>query len=278
MNIFSFPSILAKDQVAHDRNAQQSLIQNLHCVTTDYYQYAMELLKEYKFFQLCTEQQQQMIAHHLKIQHYPAGHYIYTANQNCQNIAIILKGIIRTAWTSPEGKHHIYKFLPAGLLTNIVPTVTGQCFGHDHISHEPTVLASIPANIFLDILEKNTKVLYVIFQLICNRTHLHYSDSYYQATQPLAVRLARELIYLVDFFSFQLDSDIKIKIKLSQENLADLLNSSRKNINKELSLLAQQGIVKVRYHQIHILDLKRLRALISETDMNDHSIKTGTQC
>lgn len=231
-------------------------------VTTDYHQLAREQLTEYRFFQLCTEEEKQKIYHQLKILHYPAEHYIYTANQTCHDVTIVLSGIIRTAWTSPEGKHHIYKFLPAGVLTNIVPIITHQCFGHDHISHEPTVVATIPGDLFLDILEHNPKVLYVIFQLICNRSHIHYSDSYYQATQSLQIRLARELIYLVEFFSLQLHSDIKIKIKLSQENFAELLNTSRKNINKELSILTQQGIVKVRYHQIHILDLEKLKNMI----------------
>ncbi|GAA5018507.1 Crp/Fnr family transcriptional regulator [Acinetobacter puyangensis] len=262
MNTFNYPSSqdigISPEKIAQSQTVKQAS----HKITTDYYQLAIEQLSEFKFFQLCSEEEKQKIHQHLKILHYPTGHYIYTANQTCHEVTVILKGIIRTAWTTPEGKHHIYKFLPTGLLTNIVPVVTHQYFGHDHISHEPTVVATIPGDILLNILEKNPKVLYVIFQLICHRSHLHYFDSYYQSTQPLQIRLARELIYLVEFFSLQLDSNIKIQIKLSQENFAELLNTSRKNINKELSILAQQGIVKVRYHQIHVLDLEKLKDLI----------------
>ncbi|KAA8731263.1 Crp/Fnr family transcriptional regulator [Acinetobacter qingfengensis] len=231
-------------------------------ITNNYYQLAIEQLAEYKFFQLCTEEQKQNICHNLKIQHYPAEHYIYTADQTCNEVTFILNGIIRTAWTSPEGKHYIYKFLPAGILTNIVPIITHQCFGHDHISHEPTTVAIIPGDIFVNILQCNPKVLYAVFELICNRSHHQYHDCYYQTTQPLQIQLARQLLYLIEYFSIQFESNIKIRIKLSQENLAELLNTSRKNINRELAILTQEGIVKVRYHQIYILDFQKLKNLI----------------
>ena len=50
------------------------------------------------------------------------------------------------------------------------------------------------------------------------------------------------------------------KIKLSQERLALMLSLSRQTTNRLLKLLETQGIVHLRFGEIEILDMEKLRS------------------
>jgi DNA-binding GntR family transcriptional regulator len=62
----------------------------------------------------------------------------------------------------------------------------------------------------------------------------------------------------VDYHSYQDKDKILLNLKLSQENLAELLQTSRQSINKELAALSNQHIIEVKYNQIFILDFAKL--------------------
>ncbi|GAA5013154.1 Crp/Fnr family transcriptional regulator [Acinetobacter puyangensis] len=223
---------------------------------------AQEFLLNYKLIQLCTPEQQQEIFKHLKISRYHSNEMIFHKNTSCNELTLILRGSIKLAWHIADGKQIVHRFIPAGCLINIVPLISRLNLTHDHVAHDATVIATIPGHIFYSILKQNHQVSLAVLELICNRNHLLFDDFYHQSTQSLRGRLARHLLLLVEYFSYQDKQDTTLNIKLSQENFAELLHTSRQSINKELLWLAQQGIAEVKYNQIHILNLGKLRSLI----------------
>ncbi|MFU8925703.1 Crp/Fnr family transcriptional regulator [Acinetobacter puyangensis] len=225
-------------------------------------QTAQEFLLNYKLIQLCTAEQQQEIFKHLKITRYHSNELIFHKNTSCNELTLVLRGSIKLAWNVCEGKQIVHRFIPAGCLINIVPLISRLNLTHDHIAHDAAVIATIPGPIFYSILKQNHQVSLASLELICNRNHLLFDDFYHQSTQSLKGRLARQLLLLVEYFSYQRDQATALNIKLSQENFAELLHTSRQSINKELLWLAQQGIAEVKYNQIHILNLEKLRSLI----------------
>lgn len=221
------------------------------------------LLKNY-FFDLCTTEQQNQLIKSIKISRYHHGQMIFRHSIPCHEVTLILSGAIKLGWNSSDGKCIAHRFLPTGFLINIVPLVSRRPMMHDHIAHDSTIIATIPGKVFLSLLQQNPQFAYTIFELICKRNHLLFEDVYHRVSQPLRVRLAREFMILVNYFSRQEQQSIKITIKLSQEHFAELLQTSRQSINKELLWLSQQGIAEAKYNQITILDIKKLRALIDE--------------
>ncbi|WP_245809114.1 Crp/Fnr family transcriptional regulator [Acinetobacter populi] len=231
--------------------------------STDYKQIAKQILSHHKFMEFCTEDQKKQILKNIKIQQYYPNQTISGQYEQCDYIQLVLEGTIKTCTYSLEGKQLINRFIPVGLLTNIVPLVTHQKFQRHQIAHEFTTIAKISGQVFLSILKENVQLLYYIFEHVCNRSLTLYDDHLYQNTQSLRVQLARQLVELAYFFSLQLDDGIKLQIRLSQENFADLLQTTRQRINKEFLWLEQEKIAVAKYNQIHILDLDRLKMLIN---------------
>jgi CRP-like cAMP-binding protein len=78
------------------------------------------------------------------------------------------------------------------------------------------------------------------------------------AVLPMADRLARQLLLSVERYGEWHDRTSRV-VDLRQGQLATMLSTSRQTVNHLLKDLERQGIVRLSYRQIEILDLDRLR-------------------
>lgn len=229
---------------------------------SNYQQWAEQQLSHCSFIGYFTQEEKDYFFSHIKIKHYFNGETIYQRSEACHEIIFILKGTVKMGWNTESGKHVIHKFVPSGILLNIIYFMSGTSLEHDYIAHEATVLAVISGQVLKNVLKQNPQALYQIFEMICKRNRLLDNDVYHQNTQDLKAQLARQLIYLMEYFSSQSQEGVKLNIRLSQENFAELLKTSRKSIKKELSWFVEEGIIETRYNQINIINAERLKKLI----------------
>lgn len=224
-------------------------------------QQAAAILLHHYFLHLCTPEQQNQLIQHIRISRYHRQQTILKQQQSGQELLIVLQGTIKLSWNLADGKCITHYFLPAGYMMNIVHMVLDRPVVHDYSAHEPTIIAAIPRQVFMAVLQNNHLFSLKIFELICKRYYALFEATFQQINQSLRTRLVHKLLFLVDHFSHAEANIIQINIKLSQEHFAELLQTSRQSINKELRWLAQERIVEVKYHQIIILDLQKLKAL-----------------
>ncbi|MFU8928149.1 Crp/Fnr family transcriptional regulator [Acinetobacter puyangensis] len=131
-----------------------------------------------------------------------------------------------------------------------------------HIAQGYTTIATLNQNIFFECLKSNVGICYKILNIVCQRHHILLSQLYLSTTATLRQLLAIELIFFADYHSLQLNSNIiQLKLKLTQENFAELLNTSRQSINKEFNWLTQNAIIDVKNNYIHIINYEKLREL-----------------
>lgn len=226
------------------------------------YSSIVERFSHFNFMHSFSQQEKELFFNHIKIKHYFKGQTIYKREEECYDILFILKGTVKMAWNTESGKHVIHRFLPSGILLNIVYIMSDTLLEHDYIAHEATEVAVISGDVFKTLLQKNSKALYQVFEMVCKRARLLDNDIYHQNTQELKVQLARQLVYLVEYFSSQSQKIVKLNIKVSQENFAELLKTSRKSIKKELDWFVDEGIIETKYNQIYVINFERLKTII----------------
>lgn len=237
---------------------ENSLYKNNRTSNSEYIESAIKILENYEFIQYLTPQEKNTLLQHLRIKKHYHNQTIYHQNAACEDINIIIEGAIKLGWALPNGKYHTNIFIPSGTIINIVPIVTEKPFLHDHVAQGNTIVANISGRVFMDTCKQNAQALYSILKLICVRAQLNREQEFFHSTEPLSIRLAKKLVFLVDYHSYQHQNKILLSLKLSQENLAELLQTIRQNINKELSHLAKENIVEIKYNQIYILDYSKL--------------------
>ena len=85
-------------------------------------------------------------------------------------------------------------------------------------------------------------------------------------------RLTTTLERLALLYGSKDGTRIKIGLRLTQEDLAALLQVSRQSVNKALRKLAESGAISLRYNSITILDLEILRSHSSATLVDQRSL------
>ena len=84
---------------------------------------------------------------------------------------------------------------------------------------------------------------------------------------PLRVRCARVLYSLMRQYGVKRGDCIEISLKLSQEELADMIGRTRQSVNKELKVLEREGVLQMAYSHFVIMDEKALSEIaLSEGD------------
>jgi len=77
-------------------------------------------------------------------------------------------------------------------------------------------------------------------------------------------RLAKRLMELADLVGTSIDAQrIVLKVKLSQQELGDMVQATRESVNKCLRELEKGGIIERTGGRIVIVDRERLRALVA---------------
>lgn len=231
-------------------------------ITFEYKKLAEQMLSECEFMDACSLEEKQKLFNEIKIKHLYQGQVLYSRNQDCRELIIVLSGVLKLGWNSYDGKYLIHRFIPTGALLNIVYLISESALEHEYVAHEATVIATIPEHIFKYTIQHNSRMLYQVLKLVCQRTRLLDNDIYHTSTQPLKVQIARQLIYLIKFFSTQTQKGIEVLLKLSQENLAELLKISRQSIRKEIQWFVEEGIIETKYNHISVKDIDKLKALL----------------
>ena len=78
------------------------------------------------------------------------------------------------------------------------------------------------------------------------------------ATLALEQKLARRLLMTSTNFAMNYPMSFKRHLRLPQEYLARMMGVSRQTINRALKVLAEQGVIAVRYADIELLDIPAL--------------------
>jgi len=78
------------------------------------------------------------------------------------------------------------------------------------------------------------------------------------AYESVEKRLVHVLLSLGQRHALHEGNTLRIDFRLSQQDLADMIGSSRQKVNRELRKLADQGLIREERCRITILDHKRL--------------------
>lgn len=215
-------------------------------------------LKNYlPFWDKLTDKEKILLQENCKIMSYKKGSHVYSAEEECLGVLIILSGSLRTYILSDEGREvTLYN-----LYENDVCVLSASC-----------VLAQITFDVFVDARE-DTKVLLispVAFSAVMNTnvyaenfmlriTAERFSDTMWAMQQILFMGFDKRLaIYLLDEMNRR-NSPI---IKTTHGDIAKETGSAREVVSRMLKSFAEEGVVSINRGSVEVLDKKYLQNLV----------------
>jgi CRP/FNR family cyclic AMP-dependent transcriptional regulator len=129
----------------------------------------------------------------------------------------------------------------------------------DAIALEDSQLYVLNRKDFLSFLSNNGHTIYAILNSLSRRLRKTDDQLAEMCFLNLSARLAKRLVELAETQEPETSNPNSYDLKISQQELGNILGVSRESINKELKILRNKGVVSTSRNSIRILDLESLK-------------------
>ncbi|AYC30966.1 Crp/Fnr family transcriptional regulator [Pseudomonas cavernae] len=186
-----------------------------------------------------------------------AGQRLFSRGDKPCGLYAVVAGSIRIGAVSQTGKEALLTLIEPPYWFGEIALFDGQPRTHDAYADGPCVLLSVPQAALLALLERQPQHWRDFALLLSQKLRLAFIALEEMSLLPAAPRLARRLVMIAEGYG-EVSGERRL-IHLAQEQLALMLAISRQTTNQILKDLEAQGVLRLTYGEIEILDLERLR-------------------
>ena len=184
------------------------------------------------------------------------GERLFNRGDQPCGVYAVVEGAMRVGAVSVNGKEALLTLVEPPYWFGEISLFDGQPRTHDAFAEGPTVLLHVAQNTLVTVLERQPLYWRDFALLMSQKLRLAFIALEQISLLPAAQRLAHRLLMIADNYG---EGDPRQVIHLAQEQLALMLALSRQTTNQILKDLQAQGIVRLTYGEIEIVDMARLR-------------------
>jgi CRP-like cAMP-binding protein len=162
-----------------------------------------------------------------------------------------------------EGREITLNILDTGDLFGEIALIDGKSRSADAAAIGNTTLFHIPRRHFVPYLRQSPDLCFSLLEILCSRVRWTSSVIEDRAFLGLEARLAKWLLNLArDDDTIARNSEVRLRMKLSQRELGALVGTSREAVNKQFALWRDNGLISIDKGSITLHSPDQLRALI----------------
>jgi CRP/FNR family cyclic AMP-dependent transcriptional regulator len=193
------------------------------------------------------------------------GETIFFEGDPFQALYVVRTGKVRLTKSTPEGKEIILYIRQDGEPIGAAMLFLNQPYPATAQALEDSEVWMIPGDELEDLVRKNPELAIAIIRLLGERllqTQAHMRDL---ALQDKWGALISTLLRLVDEYGRETPDGIVLDIKLSHQELAKMIGSTREGVNRMMSQLKKEGILDVSRGEITICNEEKLKTFLKDS-------------
>jgi CRP/FNR family cyclic AMP-dependent transcriptional regulator len=204
-----------------------------------------------------------------RVRQYAARVVVVSQGDPALALYAIVRGRLKVASCGPDGRDTVLGIMSEGEVFGEVALIDGGTRSATCTSIEPCELLVIERAQFLELLEQSPAIAVKLLHVLAGRLRRLSQRSEDAAFLDVPSRLARSLLDLATRFGEQRRapaSGIWITLKLSQQELGDLVGATRESVNKHLNEWTRQGYVTMQGGRMIISDIDSVRRIARVAD------------
>ncbi|RMG53816.1 MAG: Crp/Fnr family transcriptional regulator, partial [Acidobacteria bacterium] len=186
---------------------------------------------------------------------YPARRCIFEQGETPAHLVVVCSGAVRLYGAHPGGRPMTFRVAQPGDLLGLAAVVTRQPYAFSADTIFPCCLRMVPQRAFLSALEAEPALWAEVAGEIARR---HY-DMAEQLKQPPRQRLIKLLLAFSVLVGSSKQGSPRHVVRLTNEELADLVGLSGRRVRQYLAELREQGVVVRHRGWLGIADRERLQ-------------------
>jgi len=185
---------------------------------------------------------------------------IFYKGDPASQLFVILSGAVKVSAPSEDGKEITFGILGSGELFGEIGMLDEAEHTATVSALEPTELAVLDRHDFLHLLEAYPDLTLRLVMILCKRLRQASEVVEDLSFLTLPVRLAKKLLALARTYGRPTPQGVRIGLHLCQQELANLVSTTRESINKQLAVWQGQGLVTMEHG---LLTIHRFQDLVS---------------
>ncbi|OCW30150.1 Crp/Fnr family transcriptional regulator [Pseudomonas aylmerensis] len=194
---------------------------------------------------------------HARLRQLAPGQYLFKRGDPPCGLYAVLEGTLRVSAVNEHGKEAVLSLVELPYWFGEICLFDGLPRTHDACAVGPCTLLQVPQQALLKVLDENPRYWRDLALLMSQKLRLSFIGLEQLSLMPASVRLAHRLLMIVEGYG-DIEHSRRV-LQLPQEDLAAMLSLSRQTTNALLKDLQAQGVVRLGYGEIEILDARRLR-------------------
>jgi CRP/FNR family cyclic AMP-dependent transcriptional regulator len=223
---------------------------------------ARELLSRFWFFAELADADLGLVMQIAQKRRYEGRRVIVRQGDADGDLYAVLRGHLKVSACDKHGHEIVMNLMQTGDVFGEIAFLDGGARSASVTSLDSCELLVIRRADFLLLLRRVPTISMALLNVMAKRIRRLSESAQDSAFLDVKSRLAKRLVDLADQFGTPLGSgQVALKVRLSQQELGDMVQATRESVNKCLREWAKEGIIQQNGRQLVIEDRQRLGAL-----------------
>ncbi|RZI97518.1 MAG: Crp/Fnr family transcriptional regulator [Variovorax sp.] len=197
-----------------------------------------------------------------KLRRYARGEQVPTGTGAARQALLVVSGFLEVSQMTSTGRRFVLGIIGPGATTGLIRLCSDMPMEYNHVVRERAVVVHFSCDNALAAL--NSEPTYwsgVAERLLERQAELIDTVLEQVVLGPADQRIAATLQRLAILFGVQGGEGVRLRLRLSQDDLADMLCVSRQTVNKELKRFEENGVLICTYNTVTIVDPQALASI-----------------
>jgi CRP-like cAMP-binding protein len=186
-----------------------------------------------------------------------ANEVLFARGAACSSMFCVLQGKLRVTGGLARGKESLLTIVEPPSWVGEVSLFDSAPRSHELTAAVDSLLVHVPQQALLSYLDAHPHHWRDLGRLVTSKLRLTFLGLE-DASLSTRERIARRLVLIADGYGQWADRSYSL-VDLSQETLATMVSSSRQTVNQVLRKLEEEGMVRVAYAGVEVVDVVALR-------------------
>jgi CRP/FNR family cyclic AMP-dependent transcriptional regulator len=196
-----------------------------------------------------------------RVEHYLAGQKIFEKGAPGRSMMAILSGSVRISTPSSTSRELVLAILQPGEVFGEIALLDGLERTADATAVADCELLVLERREFIPFLERRPDVSMQLLRVFCHRLRHTDEQVEHAVFERLDSRLAKTLIRLASIVPQGAKAGPAVSLRVSQQELADMVGATRESVNKKLHVWQMAGFIRLEKRLIVILDIAYVKDL-----------------
>lgn len=198
-----------------------------------------------------------------------AGEEFIHVGQVLDGLYVIVSGTVAIGVHSSDGRRYLRRYAASGQVYGLLSMLDGRGNPQFYTSRGATRIIVVPKAVILSALDQHPRLWWSLVRQLSVYHRNHLAAIHQLAFDPLRVRLLRVLLSYAAQFGARGMPQTPVELRLTQDELADLLGVTRQSVSRELKRLEREGHVQVVYGGLVLRTSSELAGIVEWTGVSE---------